>query len=104
MNTPRQNIPMCFKSNPSPQAKAENGCDDCDAQVACLTTMSPHERLWRAEQAEHQKTHERLRKVEVENGMLRGINLELGKENNRLLKFTKDFFDNFVKEFVDDKS
>lgn len=29
--------PSCFASGPGPQTRAENGCDDCPCNVACLT-------------------------------------------------------------------
>jgi hypothetical protein len=35
--------PSCFKSYPSPQAQAENGCDDCKVQVQCFSKYSYRE-------------------------------------------------------------
>lgn len=36
--------PSCFKSNPSYQAQAENGCDDCKFQIECFDNVKTIER------------------------------------------------------------
>lgn len=37
-------MPICYRSNPSPQSQAENNCDDCPASTGCieLTTWQGH--------------------------------------------------------------